>query len=214
MARTRSLKIDRWIKRHENKHLCKCGCGQYIEIQRIHYRSGIPGFIKGHNFDSFNPSKGLEVPKDLPIWETLSDEEKDKRLLNLKSFPRGEEHPNWSGGEIITESGYRLIKVYEHPFNASGYLQEHRLIVEEHMQKNFPNHEFMETIDDIPYLKKSVIIHHRNEVKTCNDLENLICMRNQGVHFGWHQRKINEEEKLKRYEKDIFCPWIKEPHGR
>lgn len=208
MAKKPSAKIDRWVKRHEFKHLCLCGCGEYIEVKRIHYRTGIPKFIKGHNFESFNPSKGLVVPKELSIWETLSDEEKERRLSNLKSFPRMEEHPNWAGGEIKTDSGYILVREY-HPFSANGYVQQHRLVVERWMRENSPTHEFMTSVDGVPFLKKSVVVHHRNEIKDCNNIENLICMRTQGIHLSWHKSSLTEKEKLVKYRINIFCPWIK-----
>jgi hypothetical protein len=42
--------IDNWIKKNQNKHLCFCGCGQYIRILRWYHRKGIPRYIKGHDF--------------------------------------------------------------------------------------------------------------------------------------------------------------------
>ena len=208
LAKKPSAKIDRWIKRHEGRHFCLCGCGLPIKIKRSHYRTGIPKIIKGHNFVSFNPSHGLSIPKEKSSWETLTVEEKNRRLSNLKSFPKGENHPNWIGGEILTEHGYVLVRE-EHPFSNDSYVQQHRLIVEEWMRCNFPEHEFMVKVDKMPYLKKSTIVHHRDEIKDNNELDNLIIMRSQGIHLSWHRSELTEKEKLIKYDNDIFCPWVK-----
>ena len=37
--------IDKWIEENTNKHLCACGCGNYIKIERWHYNAGIPKYI-------------------------------------------------------------------------------------------------------------------------------------------------------------------------
>jgi len=42
-------KIDQFIAGNTNKHLCACGCGEYIVIKRNHYHEGIPRFIKNHH---------------------------------------------------------------------------------------------------------------------------------------------------------------------
>jgi hypothetical protein len=208
VARTNSKKIDRWIKRHTDEHLCMCGCGNVIEIKRKHYKKGIPKFCKGHNFRTFNPRQGKEAPNRLTLWESLSEEERARRLSMLKNFPRGKTHPNWGGGEIITESGYLHIRVYDHPKCSSGYIPEHRRIVECWVRENYPTHKFMEEINGEVYLNDDVIVHHRNEDKLCNDLGNLVLMRDQGIHLSWHMQKISEEEKFIKYENKIFCPWI------
>jgi hypothetical protein len=41
-------KIDIWIKKHQKKHFCKCGCGKIIKIRRWHHYTGIPKFIHNH----------------------------------------------------------------------------------------------------------------------------------------------------------------------
>jgi len=46
--REKSKKITKFIKENQNKHLCKCGCGKYIEIKRRHYKKGIPEYKHSH----------------------------------------------------------------------------------------------------------------------------------------------------------------------
>jgi len=45
------MTVEEWIKFHTNKHLCACGCGEYIVIKAHHHepKVGIPKYINGHN---------------------------------------------------------------------------------------------------------------------------------------------------------------------
>lgn len=47
--------IDVWVDENTNKHLCKCGCGEYIIIRKDHYNIGIPKYIAGHYIKAHNP---------------------------------------------------------------------------------------------------------------------------------------------------------------
>lgn len=31
-------------------HRCRCGCGEGIRVTARHFREGIPGYIRGHQF--------------------------------------------------------------------------------------------------------------------------------------------------------------------
>lgn len=211
----RTKRIDAWVRRHIGKHFCHCGCNSEINISRKHYSSGVPLFIKGHNMNgSFNPQTDNLKPTEETYWEKLPDEDKKRRLSQLKSFPRGEGHPNWAGGKYITDSGYVHILVNDHPYAVGNYIAEHRFVVEKWMRENFPEHPFMEVVDGFPVLKRDKVIHHRNKLKTCNVIENLIVMDSQATHVRWHAILDKSVEKndyflMDKFEKNIFCPWIK-----
>ena len=69
-----------------------------------------------------------------------------------------EKHPNWKGGRV-NENGYIKIKKLNHPHrNKSGYIREHRLIMERYLKRFLQPHE---------------IIHHKNGIKDDNRIENL-----------------------------------------
>lgn len=92
-----------------------------------------------------------------------------------------EKNFNWKGGRFINDAGYIMIRQPEHPFaNNIGYVREHRLIMEQHIGR---------------YLKREEIIHHRNEVKTDNRIENL-----EIINKSDHARKHNTKNR-----KCIFC---------
>jgi hypothetical protein len=205
----KTKRIDAWVHRHAFSHICECGCEELIEIKREHYRSGPPRFIKGHNFEGdYNPKSGIETPTAKTYWDRLSEEERVRRLSLLTSFPKGPEHPNWVGGEIITDKGYRLIRLPEHPRARDGYVPEHRLIVEMWIRENCPDHFFLERIGGVPFLSRTTIVHHRDENKLHNELSNLILMKNQAAHLRWHMTAIDEGLKFEKFKEDIFCPWI------
>lgn len=53
--------MDKWIVLNTNKHLCRCGCGEFIIIKRHHFSQGIPKFIVGHHSKT---SKMKNILKD------------------------------------------------------------------------------------------------------------------------------------------------------
>jgi len=80
----------------------------------------------------------------------------------------GKNNPRWKGGKIITPQGYIRIRKVNHPFNDSGYVLEHRLIMEKKLGR---------------YLKKYELVHHKNGIKDDNRIENLILL-DRRTHNG------------------------------
>lgn len=68
--------------------------------------------------------------------------------------------------------GYTLIKSYEHPNrNSHNDVFEHRLVMENHLGR---------------YLKKEEVIHHIDENRTNNNIENLYLCKNISNHQKVH----------------------------
>lgn len=101
----------------------------------------------------------------------FSDETKQK----LREQKLGEKNPNWNGGRIYDRKNDRIwIHKPEHPHaNQRGYVQEHRLVVEKALGR---------------HLRPNEIIHHVNEEKTDNRIENLQVMT-QAQHLALHRRQ-------------------------
>ena len=87
----------------------------------------------------------------------------------------GKDATNWKGGRIKI-NGYTWIHSPEHPFrNSSNYVAKHRLVIEQSLGR---------------FLSPWEIVHHINETRDDNRLENLKLLRNLGEHNKIHKRKI------------------------
>lgn len=71
---------------------------------------------------------------------------------------QGELNPNYGGGKYIDDKGYVRILEPEHPANIKGYIYEHRAVMEKYLKR---------------YLQPWETVHHINEVKVDNRMENL-----------------------------------------
>jgi len=97
---------------------------------------------------------------------------------------RGEK-PFRIGDKRKDDSGYVLVKRPDHPFcNSHGYIQEHRLVMEQHIGR---------------YLNRKEVIHHKNGIVDDNRIENL-------------QLCASSAEHLKIHRPDKFCHLCGKPH--
>lgn len=91
----------------------------------------------------------------------------------------GSKNPKWNGGRMTHSEGYILIRMPEHPNAIGDYVYEHRYIMECHLGR---------------LLNKDEHIHHINEVKNDNRIENL-----QVVSPTEHAKIHIKETNLKRW---------------
>ena len=81
-----------------------------------------------------------------------------------RAFPyswKGPRCNQWKGGRIVDEDGYVLVYCPGHPHARNPdkrYVLEHRLVMEKHMGR---------------YLTESEVVHHRNDHRSDNRIENL-----------------------------------------
>lgn len=152
---------------------------------------------------SFAISDNLRLAELFPT-RTLSAIHKRARKLGLhvsreiefqnRSHARKREKgSNWKGGVRYTQKGYRQILCPSHPrADKCGYVMEHIYIWEEAHQRPVP---------------QNCVIHHRNEVKDDNRIENLVLMT-RGEHTKLHhkgairsaetRRKISEKRSVRK----------------
>lgn len=199
--------IKRWVSRHQECHYCKCGCGEFIEIKESHYKRGIPKFIKGHNFSGAHNPKiegEEEVVSHSSVWEMLSEEEKKRRIANLNKFKGGEKHPGWKGGRVYDEYGYVKAHAPKHPYSVGGYVLEHRLVMEEYLKEKYPGSPYLHWHKGILCLKPEVVVHHEDEVKDNNDIDNLFPFPDNAAHVFWHKSKLSRAEKIERIKSGVY----------
>jgi hypothetical protein len=106
---------------------------------------------------------------------------------------RGPLNHNWKGGKRLTNWGYIYVKApYNHPHkNNSGYIFEHRLVMEKHLNR---------------YLEPFEFVHHINGIKTDNRIENLIVItkaQHNTAHFkGKPSHKKGKHRNPNSYSRD------------
>ena len=98
-----------------------------------------------------------------------------------KTIPR-EEHGSWKGG-IRHKDGYLFFKVPEGcRFSCMkdhhGYVPLHRLVMAAHLDRP---------------LKSKEIVHHINEIRDDNRIENLMLIKNSGEHINLHLKNLKKE---------------------
>lgn len=91
----------------------------------------------------------------------------------------GEMNPNYSGGKYIDDRGYVRVLCPEHPRSIKGYVYEHRLLMESYLNR---------------YLQKWESVHHINEIKQDNRIENLFLCTMQ-EHSAIHREGKRPSEK-------------------
>ena len=119
------------------------------------------GFQKGQHSSTKTEFKKGHIP-----WH------KGKKCPHLT----GENACHWKGGKTI-ENGYILIYKLTHPFaTQTGYVLEHRFIVEQQIGR---------------YLLPEETVHHVNEIKDDNRIENLMLFNGKSAHQRFHYNPDN-----------------------
>ncbi len=92
----------------------------------------------------------------------------------------GNKSPRWNGGKKHHSDGYIYIYSPTHPYkNKEGYVAEHRLVMEAYLGR---------------VLLPSETVHHINDIRDDNRIENLMLFSSGGEHTKFH---FNEKRKLK-----------------
>lgn len=150
----------------KHKEDCKC-----FRCSRIPWNKGKKGLIPW-NKNKHTGNFGNGFQKGLTPWN------KGKEFSQIS----GEKHYNWQGGKRKDSYGYVLIYMPQHPFcNKARYVPEHRLIVEKQISR---------------YLKSTEEVHHLNEIKDDNKLQNLMAFINDKAHkrFEHNPDNVKPEE--------------------
>jgi hypothetical protein len=97
-------------------------------------------------------------------------------------FSKGIIPHNYAGGITYKHDGYKMILNKNHPNSGKfKYVKNSRLVVEKHIGR---------------ILKRNEIVHHINENKTDDRIENLMCFSSHSAHgkHHFHPDRVKQEE--------------------
>lgn len=150
--------------------IVKCdNCGREFETS---YTEAIAHKNNYCNYDCMFKSKTWKEEVIKNKWNTGG---KNNPMYRVHRY--GEDAPNWKGGRIIDFNGYILIKKRSHPnCNHSGYVPEHRLVMEKHLGR---------------YLIHDEVVHHLDDNRKNNKINNLMLFSNITEHIRYHREMLN-----------------------
>ena len=129
-------------------------------------------------------------------WVTIRNG-KPKSIRCKSCVRKGTTHPNfgklgkdstyWKGGKYKDGDGYIKVLIdSKNPYfimgNHQGYVNEHRLIMAQNLDRPLTEDE---------------VVHHKNEIRDDNRIENLELLKNDAEHLAYH-RKLKQKNKAEK----------------
>lgn len=175
--------IDFYNQRLTRDWLKEEYCRKGKSINRIAKETGI-----GRNFIS-KRMEGLNIKK-LSQSEAASKHNKeiwaDPEIREKRKIVSGKDHPMYRDGRIKTADGYIYVVCRDHPYKIkNGRVFEHRLVMEKKIGR---------------YLKPEEVVHHINEDKSDNRIENLFLFKDDRNHHHFHHEFNKDPKAEMKYE--------------
>lgn len=168
--------------------LCGCGCGEFVEPTI--FGSKVNRYKNGHLYKTPNMriARSEELKgnaRRLGILHTFKTKEK----MSLSRIKYQNDNPALFPGKTITGGGYQFIRMPEHPkANRNGYVKEEWLTMERYLGR---------------FLTKDEVVHHRNENKLDNRIENLELFTDDSAHTSYHTKD--------KHKRGIYAPERRNP---
>lgn len=118
--------------------------------------------------------------------------EANPEIKAAKTARTGEKNAYWRGGVSMRHDGYRYALARWHPYaSPSGYVLEHRLVMERWLLQNDPASRFLTYTDGHLVLSPKFEVHHKDENRVNNDISNLECLT-PSEHKALHNKRKRE----------------------
>lgn len=152
--------------------ICKCdGCG-------VIFKRGKSDTIRSkHHFCTMKCHNKWDVGKNHMNYGKQISEKCRQAIIKANT---GRHPHNFKGRKL--SNGYIQIYEPDHPNNVSGYVFEHRIIMEKHIGR---------------YLYSYEVVHHINGIKDDNRIENLELLPDNSTHNKKVQEVYLENIRLK-----------------
>lgn len=126
------------------------------------------------------------------IYCSKACQEAAPETKTLKASRTGQTNSGWKGGKSKRQDGYvyALAGWHPHATNA-GYVLEHRLVMERWLLQNDPASRFLVYCDGHLILSLDYEVHHKDEVRSHNDISNLECLT-KSEHQKLHAKLRSE----------------------
>lgn len=94
-------------------------------------------------------------------------------IAKQRNAKLGNKNYSWKGGVVNHASGYIWEYCPNHPFANNQYVLQHRLVMERYIKR---------------FLYPYEVVHHINENRKDNRIENLQLLSNRGEHNTIHKK--------------------------
>jgi hypothetical protein len=127
-----------------------------------------------------------KLAREFDVSQNIIRKYLKKYKINLRNHKESnkvsnsrEKNHKWKGGKR-NHQGYVEIMIPDHPYaNECGYVYEHRHVIEQHIGR---------------FLESNEVVHHINEIKNDNRIENLQLLSNE-EHVRLHSLERHKKKK-------------------
>jgi len=159
--------------RRSKRHFCSAKCQRKFQSKNLSKEKS-PYWNRVRVNCSYCGAEKLIKPSRMKIIKNhFCNKECHDKYQSL--FRKGTNNPSWKGGKTIAARGYIHVYCPDHPYaNNKGYVSEHRLVMEKHLNR---------------LLVPKEVVHHKDGNVKNNDINNLELFSDNGAHARLHLTK-------------------------